>query len=362
MIPLMRYTSSFVLLLVGLLGGCAESPVVYPTPTAPPLAETLTVFGWDEDIQSIMDAFTQEYGVAIDYRTFISYEQAIDAIEAGQIYDVVFMGNDFIGEIVNTGLLAELNLSNIPNLRNVAVNFRDLTYDPGNRYSVPHSWGTSGLLVRTDLVDGPVTSWNDLWRAEPGRAGIWDDQRNMLGLALHSLGYSANTDQPEAIEAALERLLELKQRAVFLEAFGLQDAVNALADGQITIALGWAYQALAGRELNPSIAYIIPQEGTVLWLENLVIPANSPNRYTAEIFINFMLRPEIAAQYTNQTFYAVTVEPAREFIDPAILADPIVFPTTDMLVNAEVIMPLPPEVRALYDSAWQRFMNAMGDV
>ena len=131
-----------------------------------------------------------------------------------------------------------------------------------------------------------------------------------------------------------------------------------LDSGRVTIALGWAYDGLAGRDLNPAIEYVLPNEGTLLWLEDLVIPANSPNKATAELFINFMLRPEIAAQFSNETFYAVTVEPANDIIDPAILNDPIVYPSDDMLVNAELTLPLSAEAKALYDDIWRRFMEA----
>jgi spermidine/putrescine transport system substrate-binding protein len=348
---------------MGLMASCSETPTVYPTPTAPPLAETLTLYGWDQIVPStILEAFTREFGVAVDLQVFVSQDEALASIASGEVYDVVFLENDYIGPALEAGLLAELNLNTIPNLRNIAANFRDLTYDPGNRHSIPYYWGTSGLVVRTDLVDAPVTSWSDLWRAEPGQAGIWDYQRMMFGLALRSLGYSINTDQPEAIEAALERLLELKPRAVFLEQFDLWSSAQALASGTVSIALGWANDALAGRELNPAIEYVIPDEGTMLWVDNLVVPANSPNQYTAETFINFMLRPEIAAQYTNEIFFAVTNEAAREFIDPAILSDPVVYPTDEMLVNSELILPLGQETKALYDAAWQRFMDAPGGI
>ncbi len=350
-----------IIMSVFVLIGCSSTPAVPPTPTQPPLAKELIIHNWDGGMpQPILDAFTAEYGVAINYQPYASYAEAYANLEAGKVYDVAFLGNDFIGQSLGTGLLAELNLSNIPNLRNVAVNFRDLAYDPGNHHSIPYAWGTTGLVVRTDLFGKPVTSWNDLWEAEDGRAGIWDDRRSMIGLTLRSLGYSSNTDKSEELEAALNRLLELKPRVLFMEQFDPWTSVPELDSGRITIALGWAYDGRAGRDLNPAIEYVIPNEGTLLWLENMVIPANSPNKSTAELFINFMLRPEIAGQYVNGTFYAVSVELAENFIDPGILNDTIIYPTDEMLVNAELALPLSPEAKALYDDVWQRFMEAPG--
>jgi spermidine/putrescine transport system substrate-binding protein len=347
------------ILSVPLLLGCSPASTIPPTPTVPSLAQELTIYNWEGGMpQAILDAFTAEYGVAINYQHFASYAEAEDSLKSGKAYDVVFISNDFIGQILDMDLLAELDLSNIPNLINITVNFRDLAYDPGNRHSIPYAWGTTGLVARTDLFGKPITSWNDLWESEIGQAGIWNDRRSMIGLTLRALGYSANSDKPEELNKALERLLELKARAQFMEQFDPWTSAPELDSGRITIALGWAYDGMAGRELNPAIEYIIPQEGTLLWLENMVIPANSPNKYTAELFINFMLRPEIAGQYVNETFYAVAVEPAAEFIDPTILNDPVVYPTNDMLTNAELILPLSAEAVRLYEDIWQRFLDA----
>jgi spermidine/putrescine transport system substrate-binding protein len=342
-----------------LVTGCADSPSITSITTPPQPAEELTIYNWDGGLpQAILDAFTTEYGVAINYQTFVNYEEAVANIESGNVYDVVMLDSTYIAELLRSGRLTELNPSNVPNLRNISVNFRDLIYDPGNRHSIPYSWGTTGLVVRSDLLGKPVSSWSDLWAGEIGKVGIWHDPRSMISLTLRQLGYSVNSHNPVELEAALERLLELKPRAVFLEQFDPWTSAPVLDSGQITIALGWAYDALAGQELNSAIDFIIPQEGTLLWLETMVIPANSPNQYTAELFIDFMLRPEIAGQFVNEMYYAVANDPAEEFIDPAILNNPIVYPTNDVLANAELLLPLSDEAQQLYDEIWKRFMDA----
>lgn len=354
--PALLRTALYAFLL---LSGCTTAPETAPLSTPLPLASSLTLHNWDGGMpQSILDAFTAEYGVAIEYLPYAVYEEAQRNLEAGTPIDVLFVGTDVIAQTLNQGLLAELDLSNIPNLRNISVNFRDLSFDPGNRHSIPLGWGTTGLVVRTDLFGRPVTSWRDLWAGETGQIGIWDDRRSLIGLTLRSLGYSANSQNPAELEAALERMLDLRPRALFMEQFDPWTSAGEMDSGRIVIALGWAYDGLAGRDLNPSIEYVIPREGTLLWLENMVIPANSPNKTTAELFINFMLRPEIAAQYVNETYYAVANEAAKAFVDPAILNDPVVYPTADLLVNAELMLPLSPEALLLYDSVWDRFLAA----
>lgn len=348
-----------IIVVLLLLAGCVPSSAT-PSPTAQiSVAEEIVIYGWDGGVpQAILDDFTEEFGINIKYRTFTSYAEASESIQAGEVYDVVFLGTDYVGQLIEQGDLTELTLSNIANLRNVAINFRDLSFDPGNRYSVPYSWGTTGLVVRKDLFAKEVISWNDLWEAEVNQAGIWDDQRSMIGLTLRSLGYSANTDKPEELEAALKRLIELKERALFMEEFDPWTSAAELASGRISIALGWAYDAMAGRELNSEIDYVIPQEGTLLWLESLVIPVTSTNQAGGELFINYMLRPEVAAQFVNETFFAVTIEAASKAIDADILSDPVVYPTDEMLVNAEIVFPLSPESKELYDDVWRRFMDA----
>jgi spermidine/putrescine transport system substrate-binding protein len=361
-----RFPAVFLAILtigILLIAGCASEPVIAPTATPPALAKELTIYNWEGGLpQAILDAFTAEYGVTINYQSFVNYQESVANIESGEVYDVVMLDSTFIALLTGKGLLAEFNLSNIPNIRNISINFRDLIYDPGNRYSVPYSWGTTGLLVRTDLYGKPVSSWNDLWEGEIGQVGIWEDPRSMISLTLRQLGYSVNSDDPAELDKALERLLELKQRAVFLEQFDPWTSAPVLDSGDITIALAWAYDALAGRELNPAIEYIIPQEGTLLWLETMVIPANSPNQHTAELFINFMLRPEVAGQFVNEMYFAVANDPAKEFVDPEILNDPVVYPSNEVLANAELMLPLSEETGQLYDEIWRRFLDAPAGV
>lgn len=341
------------------LAACG-SPTPPPTPTALPLAEELVFYDWEEDLpQSVIDAFTAEYGVQVKYVVYEAQEDAIAQIKAGQVYDVVVMESRFIPLLVEEGLLAEIDHRHVPNLKNISANFRELAYDPSNRYSVPYNWGTTGLVVRSDLVAEPVRHWSALWEARyTGRTGIWIGQvREVIGLTLKSLGYSANSARPEELEQALQRLLELKPNMIILEDYNLVSSADLLARGQAVITMGYAGDALDGREKNPAITYVLPDEGALLWGDTFMIPANSPRRYTAEVFINFLMRPEVNAQIANQNLYATPNEAARPFIDPAILNDPVIFPANDKLTHAELILPLSAAEQQLYDDLWRRFLG-----
>lgn len=159
--------SIFILLL--LLPVACAGQTVPATPTPPMLAKELIFYDWEDDMpQAVLDAFTEEYGVGVQYVSYQTQIEAIKNIAAGEVYDVVVMDNDYLPELVADDLLATIDYRNIPNFDNISANFRDLIYDPGNKHSVPFNWGTTALLVRADLFEGEITSWNDLWSPQFG--------------------------------------------------------------------------------------------------------------------------------------------------------------------------------------------------
>jgi spermidine/putrescine transport system substrate-binding protein len=350
---------AILILAMTWLTACDNSTPSAPSP--PPLAQELTFYDWKDDMpQSVLDAFTREYGVKVNYLSYESQEEAIANIRAGQVYDMVVMETRLVPMLVREGLLAELDHANLVNLKNIAANFRELAYDPDNRYCIPFNWGTTGLVVRSDLVAEPVTRWTDLWDPRyAGRVGIWMGQRReVIALTLKSLGYSANSENPAELEAVFKRLNELKPHVLKLEDFDPVTSAGALNSGKVVLAMGYAYDVLQAREQNQSIGYVLPAEGALLWGDTFVIPANSPRQYTAEVFINFLLRPEINAQIANENHYATPNEAAFPLIDPALRNDPVIYPPNQNLQNAEIILPLSPEGESLYQSLWERFLAA----
>ncbi len=345
-------------LILALLVACGRPPAP-ATPTAPPLAEELIFYNWPEDVPgSVLEDFTAEYGVRVSYQTFDSFEEAVTRIRAGEIYDVVNLDSRFIPALIAEGRLAEIHHAQVPNLKNISPNFRELVYDPGNQYTVPYNWGTTGLVIRDDLIVAPVTSWTDLWNpAYVGKIAIWEgESREVLGLTLKSLGYDANSENPVELEAALARLLALKPGLHLLDS-DPESLSRLLEQGEVIVSMGYAGDVLETRQLTPHVAYVLPEEGPLMWNESFVIPENSPNKAAAELFLNFILRPEIAAQIANENYYATPNEAARPFIDPVILNDPVIFPPNADLINAELILPLSQVGQKLYDEIWGRFIG-----
>ena len=346
-----------LLLTMGLFLACsAAAPTPTPTPT---LATELVFYDWADDMpQSVLDAFTQEYGVKIVYKIYESEDEPIKNMRTGERYDVVVVANRFIPLLTEAGLLAEIHHHNVPNLKNISANFRDLVYDPGERHSVPFNWGTTGLVVRTDLAQEPITRWADLWDPRyAGRTGIWSGQpREVLGLTLKALGYSANSENPQALEAALQHLLELKPHLLFMEDYELESSANVMNSDKVVVTMGYASDVLQGQEENKAITYVLPKEGALMWGDAFVIPANSAHKYSAELFLNFLMRPEINAQIANLNLYATPNEAALPFIKPEILNNPVIFPPQADMKNAEIILPLSTRGEKLYDATWARFL------
>jgi spermidine/putrescine transport system substrate-binding protein len=350
-----RQASIFILICT-LLVACTQTTPRTSTPT--PMT-TLTLYSWVDYLpQSVIDAFTAETGVSIDYVVYESQEEAVANLMAGKPYDVVVLTIEFIPKLIQADLLAELDHRNIPNFNNISANFRDLNFDPGNRYAAPFHWGATGLLYRSDLVDPPPTRWADLWDPRfTGKVALWPIKMSLLPIALKKLGYSANSGDPAEVEAAVAELLKLTPDAIWIS--NLQaSAAPTLTSGEALITYGWAYDGKFAEAEGLPITYVLPEEGSVLWMDQFIIPANSPKRVLAERFIDFMLRPEISAQIIAESAYPMANDAALPLLDPAIVNDPIIYPPPADLARAEITEPLDPARDRLWADAWRRIWPA----
>ena len=338
-----------------LFAGCNDADLM-ATPSFS-AAKTVTFYAFAEDMpQAVLDAFTREYGIAVQYSSFQSPEEAEEQIRAGGHYDVALIENQLFPGLIKEHLLAEINLANVPNFKSISASFRDFAIDPGNRYSVPASYGTTGLVVRTDLVGNGLKRWADLWdRRYAGKIGLRAQPREIIGMTLTSLGYPFASENPRDLEVVLQRLLALKPSVVMLN-IEADDAVEKLMRGEIAVLHGYAEDYLDAHDENPTVAYVLPKEGTALWGESYAIPASSHHRRNAERFINFLLRPEVTATIINDKKYAQPNDAALALVKPEIRNNPVVFPDDQELQNGSIILPLSPEGKKLYADIWSRFM------
>lgn len=343
-------------LLLGLLVGCGDAE---PPATAIPRSDELVILGFADDMpQVLLEAFAREQGIRVRYVGYQSPEEAAEQIRAGAEVDLVVVENQLIPALATAGLLAEIDWGQVPHAKNIARAFRDLAIDPGNRFTVPGAYGTTGLLVRADLVGEAVTGWGDLWDPRlAGRIGLRVQPREVIGLTLASLGHDASSEDPRALAAAAERLLALRG-AVSLVDYEASEAAPRLLSGEVAILHGYAEDYRLAREANPAVAYVLPREGTILWEESYVIPARSRRQDAAHAFLDFLLRGDIAALDVNESGYPQANDAAPPFIAPHIRNDPVVFPPQEHLRKAHHIRPLSAEGERRYAELWARFLAA----
>jgi spermidine/putrescine transport system substrate-binding protein len=221
-------------------------------------------------------------------------------------------------------------------------------------------WGTTGIVARTDRLVEPLTTWDGMWNpAYEGKIGIWPYPTDVIGFTLKSLGYSYNSEDPAELQAALEKLLKLRKNVYFLDP-KTSTGVPHLLDDHTAMIYGWSYDAMQAQEVLDTAVYILPEEGTFLWTDNVTIPANSAHKQVAEQFINFLLRPEISAIVVNEMWVSTANEAARAFVKPEILDNPLVYPSTESLRNAEFRVVLSAETRQRHAEIWARFLAAEG--
>lgn len=317
------------------------------------LAKELHLYNWFEYIDpEVFTAFEEEYGVKVIEDTFSSNEELLAKLQAGATgYDLI-VPSDYIVEImIEEGLLTELDHENIPNLANLSDLFSAPPYDPELMYCVPYQWGTTGIGYNSDEVE--PDSWAYIFDPAiasdyEGQITMLNDSRESIGAALKYLGYSLNSTNEAELEEAKQLLINIKP---YLYSYDSDQFEDLIAGDEVIYGHGWSGDYFAAAEEDERIWYIIPEEGGVVWADNLCIPKTSKNPSTAELFINFTLRPEIAAQITNFTWFGSPVEAANEFIDPEILEEPAIYPPPDVMAKLEWIEDIG-DATPLYDRIW----------
>lgn len=343
-----------VMLLIAISAACACAGTVTPP-------RSVIVHDYVGDLPpAVLKAFSDETGITVEFVAYEGPEEAVANLRTGKVYDLVVMENRYIPALIQEDLLAPIDHHRIPNFKNISLNFRDLIYDPGNRYSVPYSWGTTGMLVRTDLVDEAVTHWSDLWDDRyQGKVALWRGQgREVISLTLRSLGYSANDESPQALAAVQARLEQLRPFVRFFEDTDPVSAAPLMAEGEIALSMGYSGDVMPCRTLNLPVDYRLPAEGALLWGDNFVVPANAPHPEGAAALIDFLLRPDIGAQITQSTFYATANEAAMALLDPTLATDPALFPPQSIMSQLEIVLPLSPQGEELYAHVWEAFLAA----
>jgi spermidine/putrescine transport system substrate-binding protein len=339
------------------LGGCTLQSAATPTPQV----EEIVFSSWPDDMpQTVLDAFTNETGIRVRYDSYDDQGTAAQTVQDEYRYDIVIMNSELVAALRATNSLAPLDRSLLPNLRNISLNFRDLAHDPDNQYSVPFNWGAISILFRNDLVDSrQMRTWADLWDHD-GIIMATAVPRDLVSIALRSLGYSINTQDPVQLAAAAERLQAIKPRLRFLND-DESSVVPFLVSGEVTMAIAYAAEAEEALAESDVIEYLLPTDGSILWGDNFVIPANSPHQEAAHLFLNFIMRGDISAMMMEGNRYPAPNDPGLRLLPDDLQNNRLIFPAINLLPRpAEIALPVNEETRALHEAMWTALTEESG--
>ncbi|HET6267220.1 MAG TPA: spermidine/putrescine ABC transporter substrate-binding protein [Acidobacteriota bacterium] len=311
----------------------------------------LNVFIWSAYIsQPVLDQFEKQTGIRVRYDTYDSNQALLEKLRAGVTeYDVICPTNWLITSLIRLKLIDKLDASRIPNRKNISPSFQDSAYDRGNQYSIPFLWGIDGIGYNKTKVTGPLDSWSVLWDPQyKNRISMLDNAGDCFLAALKWRGHSINSSVPAELQEARDLLLAQKP---LVRTYNSSNFDELLLSGDVWIAYGYSGQLAKATEQNPDLVYIVPREGSLVWMDTLAIPANAPHKDAAYAFLNFCLDPKIAAEITNNTGYANANEASKPFVKPAILSNPARYPSDDTLKRCEWSIDQP-ELDKIKDRYW----------
>ncbi|MBE7043156.1 MAG: spermidine/putrescine ABC transporter substrate-binding protein [Ruminococcaceae bacterium] len=332
---------AFIVILSVIFSGCGDDRT------------TLNIYNWEDYIdESILDEFEQEYPhIKINYERFITNEDMYNKItKSNSKYDLLFPSDYMIEKMIQEGLLAKIDFNNIPNYQLIDEKFKNLDFDPNNEYSVPYMWGTLGILYNKKIVDEKEITWDVLFGDKyKGQILMMDSVRDALGASLKSLGYSLNSTNAKEINEAKEKLIAHKKIVL---AYGFDDIKDKMVAEEAAVALVYAGDALNAMNQNPNLAYAVPKEGSNLFFDSMVIPANSQHKTEAELFINFLCRTDIAKRNADFIEYYSVQSEAMKQIEAENQNPAFMYPGENKPDNWEIFKSLDENALGLYNKAW----------
>lgn len=321
---------------------------------------SISVYNWGEYIDpELIEQFEEETNISVVYETFDSNESMMTKIEqGGTTYDVVMPSEYAIEKMKETDLLQPIDHDLIPNLENIDPYFLDLPFDPGNEYSVPYFWGTVGIAFNPTLLEGQTfETWDDLWNPSLEQEVILvDSAREVIGVGLNSLGYSLNSTDMGELREATDKL---KTMGPNVKAIIGDEIVEMMRREEAAVAVTWSGQAADMMWINEDIDYSVPEEGSNLWFDNMIIPKTAGNVEGAHAFINFMLDPEVAAQNADYVGYSTPNEQAIALMDPEVTEDERFYPPEELRERLEVYENLGLEMLGTYNELFLEFKMDM---
>lgn len=346
------------LLLASILTGCGVSPYSLLSTKSDTVSDNsenvLNVFNWSEYLpESVIKDFEEKHKIKVNYITYSSNEEMLAKTMAGDdIFDIAVASEYMVDVMRKQKLMEEIDMSNVPNFKNIGDQFKNLSFDPGNKYSVPYMWGTGVIAVNTKKVSGDITGYSDLWDSRfKNSLVVLDDKRELIGITLKKLGYSINETDPVKLEQVRQELLKLKAN---IKTFNSDSPKTDLINGQATAGYMWGAEAALAQKENKDIKIFVPKEGMYIWQDNFIIPKGALHKKNAEIFIDFILDPMVSAEISKEFPYANPNLAAHQYIDKSILNNTAVYPAESDLKKGERVKDLG-DATKLFDKIWSEF-------
>src|SRR5688572_9281506 len=352
----------------------AQPAAAAPTPALDTDAEkVVNVYNWSDYIDpAVLEEFTQETGIKVNYEVMDSNELLETKLVAGRTgYDVVVPSASFLARQIKAGIYQKLDRSKLDNLKNLdpEITKKLEVFDPANEHAVNYMWGTSGIAyneeaIKAAMPDAPVDSFAMFWDPKViskfAKCGVsvLDAPSEIIGTVLIYLGKDANSENPEDLKAAEKVLLSVRP---YIRLINSSKYIEDLANGEICLALGWSGDTLQARDRAAeaqkpfTIKYNIPKEGAVMFFDNMAIPADASHVKNAHIFINYMLRPEVAAKNSNFLSYANSNAASWPMVDAEVKNNPNIFPTSEMMPKLVPDLPESAEFTRVLTRTWTRF-------
>ena len=311
----------------------------------------LNVYNWGDYIEeSVIRDFEKEFDVKVNYEEYANNEEMLAKIKTGgTAYDIIFPSEYMIEYMIAADMLHELDFSKLSNYSNIDDRFKNLAYDPDNKHSVPYMWGTMGIVYNKTMVTEPVDSWDMLWNEKySGKILMLDSSRDSLVPALKKLGYSINTQNIEELNAATDELIKQKP---LVRAYEVDTYKDQMIAEEAAMALTWSGDAYLLISENENLDFAVPKEGTNLWFDGIAIPKTSQNVDLAHEFINFMMRPEVAAANSDYIKYSSPNAEAVKLLPEEDSGNEGMYPKGDIMSLGEVFLDMG-EFTVEYDRAW----------
>lgn len=314
---------------------------------------TINVFNCGDYIDpSLIKQFEKETGIKVNYDTYDTNEIMYQKVKTNPgTYDIVVPSDYMIEKMIAEDMVEAIDFSNIPNYEYIGEEYKNLSYDPNNEYSVPYMWGTIGIIYDPTVVTEPVTSWDILWDKQyKDNVYMFNSIRDTMAIGLIKTGSSINSTAASEIEAAKDALIA--QRDATNPVYVVDEVKDNMIAGEKALATVWSGDAIYIMNENPDLEYAIPEEGSNKWFDGLVIPKGTPNKSGAEAFINFLCDPDNALKNVEYIEYSTPNTAAFEMLDEETKNNPAAYPSEETLARCKIFTNLNSETLKLYESAF----------